>query len=119
MNISEQRDFLLQEIKINKPIFNLYNVFIEYDDHLQNNIFVKARNEEEALNIAELYAEEIGDEITDTSVTQLYKEDIISKNVDNLPNNSTAEQYYWAVYFEEDVENKLKTEKAYCWDAGT
>lgn len=119
MDIAKQRNFLLQEIKIEKPVPNLYNVYIEYDDRLQNNIFVKARNEEEALNIAELYAEEIGDEITSTSVIQLYREDIVSKNVDDLPNNHTAEQYYWAVYFEEDVENKLKTEKAYCWDAGT
>lgn len=119
MDIAKQRNLLLQEIKIYKPISDLYNVFIEYDDRLQNNIFVKAKNEEEALNIAELYAEEIGDEITDTSITQMYKENIISKNIDNLPNNFTTEQYYWAAYFEEGVENKLKTEKAYCWDAGT
>ena len=114
----------LNEIRVNNPLSQLYYVYLSFG-RLENQMFVKAKNEEEAIELARNNVEEWGGETDwDEGITheEVQKVDLTDKtytSFDDLDGNETREQYWVSVYHDDDIENELKSQQGYVWDSGT
>jgi len=96
---------ILAEIKILNPSLKIYTVYLQYDNRIDNNFLIRAKNEEEAINIAlnNIGQGWEGDELTDENASLLDKDWL-----------ETWEDEDW---YKEFLENS--NEEAYCYDSGT
>lgn len=115
---------ILFEIKLmdpKKPL--IYNVYVQYDERLDNNFFVKAFTNEQAEKIVmdhigtigpngEFYGE-IGDELTGINVVEVEKDDEVKQMFKDHLNNRFSDR--------KEILKFLNDPKSvmYCWDSGT
>lgn len=101
----------------------IFNVYIQYDDRLENNLFVVGYDEEDAkqkaLKALSNGEGEEGEEITEITVIEINLNDIKYPAYE-IPDNATYNQYLLSWLYEKStVMDVLRLNKVYCWDSGT
>ena len=114
----------ITEIKVNNPLPQVYYVNLTCG-RLENQSFVKATSENEALELAKENLEEWGGEsdwdedLTHSEAKLLDLTQNRLKSWDDLDDNHSREEYHMMIYQDENVEDILKKQQGYVWDCGT
>jgi len=103
----------------------IFEYFVLTFGRLENQLFVKATSENEALELAKENLEEWGGEsdwdedLTHSEAKLLDLTQNRLKSWDDLDDNHSREEYHMMIYQDENVEDILKKQQRYVWDCGT